>query len=122
MQTLISLFSPKLKVKPSVNLKKDKEDLFESDVNRERDKNARGVGILIKTKTFSEKENNDNSLLLLYVSISYCNHIWGTSCSKIFSVYLFYKNDIRIIFDADPRCYSEPPVQRTENSKRLANK
>ena len=118
----------KARVKPSVNLKIDNENLAEVEktkflgvmidnkltwkyhVNYIAGKIARGIGILIKARTFLKKE----TMITLYYSFIYpyyiyCNHIWGSSCSKnIKRLFVLQKKAIRIICHANPRSQSEP--------------
>ena len=126
-KTHFMIFS-KARVKPSVNLKIDNENLSEVEktkflgvmidnkltwkyhVNYIAGKIARGIGILIKARAYLKKE----TMITLYYSFIYpyyiyCNHIWGTSCSKnIKRLFVLQKKAIRIICHANPRSQSEP--------------
>ena len=128
-KTHFMIFSrAKSKANLSVNLKIDGENLLEVEktkflgviidnrlswrdhVNYISGKIARGIGILIKARAVLNK----GTLITLYYSFvypyyTYCNHIWGSSCSKnIKRLFVLQKKAIRIICHAHMRSNSEP--------------
>ena len=119
--------------KPSVNLSIDGQPLsevektkflgviidntltWEHHIKYISGKIARGIGILIKAKDILNKD----TLVTLYYSFVYpyyvyCNHIWGSSCSKhLRRLFVLQKKAIRIICKsrptkAEPKCHTEP--------------
>ena len=119
--------------KPSVNLSIDGQPLsevektkflgviidnkltWEHHIKYISGKIARGIGILIKAKDIL----NRDTLVTLYYSFVfpyyvYCNHIWGSSCSKhLRRLFVLQKKAIRIICKsrptkAEPKCHTEP--------------
>ena len=83
---------------------------WQDHINYISGKIARGIGILIKAMAFLNKE----TLVTLYYSfvypyLIYCNHVWGSSCSKnIKRLFMLQKKAIRIMCNANPRCHSAP--------------